>query len=86
MSNIGNLLDEAVSVRISNDLVDNPKTQALVIANLGNEIYNNYGNALGLPSITIASMGGMSMPGMNMASKGSSMNVNRAAEGQEWIL
>jgi len=51
VTNIGNLLDEAVSVRISKDLTDNPKTQALVLANLGNEIYNSYGNALGLPPI-----------------------------------
>ena len=57
VTNIGNLLDEAVSVRISKDLIDNPKTQALVLANLGNEIYNNYGNALGLPPSTVANMG-----------------------------
>jgi hypothetical protein len=71
VTDIGNLLDEAVSVRISKDLIDNPKTQALVLANLGNEIYNSYGNALGLPPSMIASMGGM-----NMVSKGSSMNMN----------
>ena len=71
VTNIGNLLDEAVSVRISKDLVNNPKTQALVLANLGNEIYSNYGNALGLPSSTVANMAGMNMP-----SKGSSMNMH----------
>jgi hypothetical protein len=76
VTSIGNLLDEAVSVRISKDLIDNPKTQALVLANLGNEIYNSYGNALGLPPSMIASMGGM-----NMASKGSSMNMNRNMSG-----
>ena len=43
VTNIGNLLDEAISVRISKDIIENPKTQALVLANLGNEIYNNYG-------------------------------------------
>ena len=57
VTNIGNLLDEAVPVRISKDLIDNPKTQALVLANLGNEIYNNYGNALGLPSRTCCEYG-----------------------------
>ena len=76
ITNIGNLLDEAVSVRISKDLIDNPKTQALVLANLGNEIYNSYGNALGLPPSTIASTGGMNM---NMASKGSSMIMNSSS-------
>ena len=52
-------------MRISKDLIDNPKTQALVLANLGNEIYNSYGNALGFPPSTITSMGGMNMSGMN---------------------
>jgi hypothetical protein len=74
VTNIGNLLDEAVFVRFSKDLIDDPKTQALVLANLGNEIYNSYGNALGLPPSTIASMGGM-----NMASKISSMNMNTSS-------
>jgi hypothetical protein len=66
VANIDNLLDEAATVRISSNLLNNPKTQALVLANLGNEIYNNYGNALGIPQSTIASMGGMKMTGMNM--------------------
>jgi hypothetical protein len=79
VTNIGNLLDEAVSARISKDLIDNPKTQALVLANLGNEIYNNYGAALGLPPSTVANMGGMSMSGMNMPSKGASMNMNTSS-------
>jgi hypothetical protein len=78
VTNIGNLLDEAVSVRISKDLLDNPKTQALVLANLGNEIYNNYGAALGLPPSTVAIMGGMSMAGMNMPGK-SSMNMSTSS-------
>jgi len=78
VTNIGNLLDEAVSVRIGKDLLDNPKTQALVLANLGNEIYNNYGNALGLPPSTVANMGGMAMSGMSMPSK-SSMNMNTSS-------
>jgi hypothetical protein len=76
VTNIGNLLDEAVSVRISKDLMNNPRTQALVLANLGNEIYSNYGSALGLPSSTVANMAGMSMSGMSMPSKDASMNIN----------
>jgi hypothetical protein len=79
VNNIGNLLEEAVSVRISKDIRDNPKTQALVLANLFNEIYNNYGAALGLPPSTVMNMGGMSMPGMSMPSKGSSMNMNTSS-------
>lgn len=76
--NIGNLLDEAVSVRISKDLMDNPKTQALVLANLGNEIYDNYGNALGLPPSAVANMAGMSMSGMT-PNKGSSTNMQMSS-------
>jgi hypothetical protein len=79
VTNIGNLLDEAVSVRVSKDLLNNPKTQALVLANLGNEIYSNYGNALGLPPNTVANMAGMSMSGMNMPSNGSPMNMHMSS-------
>lgn len=81
VTNIGNLLDEAVSVRISKDIINNPRTQALVLANLGNEIYNNYGIAVGLPSNTIASMGGMNMSAMNMGGgkTSSSMNMNSSS-------
>jgi hypothetical protein len=75
VNDIGNLLDEAVSVRISKDIRDNPKTQALVLANLFNEIYSNYGAALGLPPSTVANMGGISMP-----SKGSSLNMNTTSQ------
>jgi hypothetical protein len=49
VANIDSLLDEAATVRISSNLLNNPKTQALVLANLGNEVYNNYGKALGVP-------------------------------------
>jgi hypothetical protein len=79
VANIGNLLDEALSVRISKDLINNPKTQALVLANFGNEIYNNYGAALGLPPGTVANMGGMSMSGMSTPSKDASMNMNTSS-------
>jgi hypothetical protein len=78
VTNIGNLLDEAVSVRISKNLIDNPKTQALVLANLGNDIYNNYGATLGLSPSTVASMGGISMLGMNIPSKGP-MNMSTSS-------
>ncbi len=77
VTDIGNLLDEAVSLRISKDLLDNPKTQALVLANLGNAIYAHYGNALGLPSSVVASMGGMITGG----SKGTSMDMNTSSSG-----
>ena len=70
-------------MRISKDLIDYPETQALVLTNLGNEIYKSYGNALGLPPSTIASMGGMNMSRINMASKGSSMDMNTSSKPPE---
>jgi hypothetical protein len=81
VNNIGNLLDEAAVVRVGNDLINNPKTQALVLANLGNEIYNNYGNALGIPKSTIASMGGMKMPVMSMNSTAKSSDTSAGMSG-----
>jgi hypothetical protein len=55
-----------------------------VLANLGNDIYNNYGAALGLPPSTVASMGGISMPGMNMPSNGP-MNMNTSSSGMNAV-
>jgi hypothetical protein len=66
VANIDSLLDEAATVRISSNLLNNSRTQALVLANLGNEIYNNYGKALGISESTVASMGGMKITGMNV--------------------
>jgi hypothetical protein len=48
ITRIGDLLGEAVAARISKDTLNNPKTQVLVIANLGNEIYNSYSKAFGM--------------------------------------
>jgi hypothetical protein len=67
VTNIGNLLDEAVSVRISKNLLDTPKTQALVLANLGNEIYNNYGAALGLLSASTSTVSNSVTNAMNQS-------------------
>jgi hypothetical protein len=81
VANIDNLLYEAATVRISSNLLNNPKTQALVLANLGNEIYNNYGKALGISQSTIASMGGMKMSGMNMSAATNSSSASGEMSG-----
>jgi len=49
-----------------------------VLANLGDEIYTNYGNALGLPPSTVANMAGISMSGMT-PNKGSSMTTKMSS-------
>jgi hypothetical protein len=85
VTNIDNLLDEAVTVRISSNLLNNPKTQALVLANLANRIYNNYGKALGIPQSTIASMGGIKMTGMSMNAAANSSGSNGAMSGMNSI-
>jgi hypothetical protein len=81
VANIGNLLDETVSVRIDKVILSNPKTQALVLANLGNEIYSDYGNALGLSPSTIASMGGMSISAMSMNNTAAKSSGTRGMSG-----
>lgn len=81
VANVNNLLDEAATVRISSNLLNNPKTQALVLANLANEIYNNYGKALGISQSTIASMGGMKTTGMNMNTATNSSSTSKGMSG-----
>ena len=81
VASIDNLLDEAATVRINSNLLNNPKTQALVLANLGNEIYYSYGKALGIPQSTIASMGGMKMTGMSMNTTTDSSSASKGMSG-----
>ena len=44
---ISDLLDEAISSRVSKEVLNNSTNQALVLAKLANEIYFSYGRALG---------------------------------------
>src|SRR6476660_7183750 len=53
---LGGLLDEAISARVNKDAVNNSTNQALVLANIGNEIFYNYGQALGFPYPKLANM------------------------------
>jgi hypothetical protein len=53
---LGGLLQEAVSARVMKDAVNNSTNQALVLANLGNEIFYSYGQALGFPHAKLANM------------------------------
>jgi hypothetical protein len=73
---IGDLLGEAMSSLVSKEVLNNSTTQALVLANLGNEIYFSYGRALGESPAIMSNMAGMAMSG-----KGSSMNMNMNAKG-----
>ena len=53
---LGGLLDEAISTRVNKDAVNNSTNQALVLANIGNEIFYSYGQALGFPYPKLANM------------------------------
>lgn len=71
VSRINDLLAEAISSRISKEILNNSTTQALVLSRLANLIYFSYGRALGESPATISNMAGMAMPGT-----GTSMNMN----------
>src|SRR5690349_973231 len=53
---LSGLLDEAISARVNKDAVNNSTNQALVLANIGNEIFYSYGQALGFPYPKLANM------------------------------
>src|SRR5919197_3652815 len=76
VARINGLLDEAISSRISHNALNNATTQALVLSNIANEIYNNYGKALGIPPARI-----LSMAGVAMSSNGGSSNNMMATAG-----
>ena len=58
---INGLLGEAISSRIPKETLNNSTTQALVLANLANEVYFSYGRALGESPSTMSNMAGMAM-------------------------
>jgi len=53
---LSGLLDEAVSARVVKDEVNNSTNQAIVLANMGNEIFYSYGQAVGIPYTKLANM------------------------------
>jgi hypothetical protein len=73
------LVDEAVSARVAKDIVNNSTNQALVLANMGNEVFYSYGQALGYPYAKLVNMvATMNMSAMGGGGKGMSMqNMNQ---------
>jgi hypothetical protein len=76
VSRITDLLGEALSIRISKEVLNNSTTQALVLARLANLIYFSYGRALGETPAMMSTMAGMAMP-----NKGGSTNINMNMKG-----
>ena len=72
VSRIRDLLGEAVSIRISKEVLN----KALVLARLANLIYFIYGRALGETPAMMSTMAGMAMP-----NKGGSTNMNMNMKG-----
>jgi hypothetical protein len=71
----GDLLGEAISSRVPKETLNNSITQALVLANLANEVYLSYGRALGESPSSMSNIAGMAMA-VKEASSSSSMNTS----------
>jgi gas vesicle protein len=56
VSRLNDLLDEAISVRLTKDQVNNSTIQALTLANIANKIDRRYANALGVGYNDMSSM------------------------------
>ncbi|MGA9844685.1 MAG: hypothetical protein WBQ25_20480 [Nitrososphaeraceae archaeon] len=82
INNLGGLLDEAISARVAKDIVNNSTNQALVLANIGNEIFYSYGQALGYPYAKLANViatmniSAVSSSNMNMQGKNRMQSMN----------
>jgi hypothetical protein len=92
VNNLGGLLNEAISARVAKDILNNSTNQALVLANIGNEVFYSYGQALGFPyaklanmvaTMNMSAMGGnnMNMQGKNMKQNMNNMNMNNKMPG-----
>jgi hypothetical protein len=84
--NLSGLLDEAVSTRVAKDIINNSTNQALILSNLGNEIFYSYGQALGFPYPKLIDMvTTMNMSAMGGASNSMNMHGNEMMQGMTSI-
>jgi len=74
ITRIDDLLGEAISSRVSKQVLNNSTTQALVLSRLANLIYLSYGRALGESPAAMSKMAGMTMSG-----KEGSMNAGMSS-------
>jgi hypothetical protein len=73
VSNLNNLLDEAISVRLTKDQINNSTIQALTFANIVNKIDRRYANAFGAESNDMSSA--MNMGGAKAMSNATMSNA-----------
>jgi hypothetical protein len=77
ISEINDIASEAISARISKADLSNSTIQALVVANIANEIYSKYADALGISPLPKAlSFLGMSMGNGSAGAAGAAMNMH----------
>jgi hypothetical protein len=80
--NLSGLVNEAVSARVAKDIINNSTNQALILSNLGNEIFYSYGQALGFPYPKLANMvSTMNMSAMSGASMSMMTHENGVMQG-----
>lgn len=72
VNDLNSLLAEALSVRVSKDVLNNSTNQTLVLANIINDVFYSYGRALGIPQDKLSTMAAT----MNMSSMSSMQDMN----------
>ena len=81
MTRIDDLLGEAMSSRVSKQVLNNSTTQALVLSRLANLIYLSYGRALGESPATMSKMAGMTMSGKEGSMNNMGINIDTKPAG-----
>jgi hypothetical protein len=76
ISRIDDLLGEAISSRVSKQVLNNSTTQALVLSRLANLIYLSYGRALGESPADMTKMAGMTMSGKESSMNNMGINID----------
>jgi hypothetical protein len=76
ITRIDDLLGEAMSSRVSKQVLNNSTTQALVLSRLANLIYLSYGRALGESPAAMSKMAGMTMSGKEGSMNNMNINID----------
>ena len=81
ITRIDDLLGEAMSSRVSKQVLNNSTTQALVLSRLANLIFLSYGRALGESPATMSKMAGMTMSGKEGSMNNMGINIDTKPAG-----
>ena len=83
VTRIDDLLGEAMSSRVSKQVLNNSTTQALVLSRLANLIYLSYGRALGESPAAMSKMAGMTMSGKEGSMNNMNINIDTKPAGND---